>query len=176
MTTEYELGRLGGLSLSARPSAIAGSIGLWAVLTVVAAGLFSVPIGESIVAGLIAAALHWVSEITHQLGHARAARATGHPMIGIRLWGVLSTALYPADEGRLPAAVHIRRALGGPAMSLLVTLAAGAIALALRSVAGTLWLLATFFFLDNLLVLTLGSFLPLGFTDGSTLLEWWGKR
>jgi hypothetical protein len=43
-------------------------------------------------------------------------------------------------------------------------------------VAGTLWLLATFFFLDNLLVLTLGSFLPLGFTDGSTLLEWWGKR
>jgi hypothetical protein len=37
------------------------------------------------------------------------------------------------------------------------------------------WWVALFFFLDNLLVLTLGAFVPLGFTDGSTLLRWWGK-
>ena len=28
----------------------------------------------------------------------------------------------------------------------------------------------------NLLVLGLGAFAPLGFTDGSTILTWWGKR
>jgi hypothetical protein len=30
--------------------------------------------------------------------------------------------------------------------------------------------------LDNLLVFTLGAFLPLGFTDGSTILRWWRRR
>ncbi len=32
-----------------------------------------------------------------------------------------------------------------------------------------------FFFLDNLLVLTIGALLPLRFTDGSTILYWRGK-
>jgi hypothetical protein len=40
----------------------------------------------------------------------------------------------------------------------------------------TLGWVGTFFFLDNLLIFTLGVFVPLGFTDGSTLLRWWGKR
>ena len=80
------------------------------------------------------------------------------------------------DEGPLPAAVHVRRALGGPLASLVLTCIAAAIALALRPLGGVLWWLALFFFLDNLLVLTLGAFLPLGFTDGSTLPHWWGKQ
>ncbi len=29
--------------------------------------------------------------------------------------------------------------------------------------------------IDNLFIFTIGSLLPLGFTDGSTLLHWWGK-
>jgi hypothetical protein len=37
-------------------------------------------------------------------------------------------------------------------------------------------LVSAFFFLENLFVFTLAAFLPLGFTDGSTLLEWRGKR
>jgi hypothetical protein len=97
-------------------------------------------------------------------------------MIGIQLWWVLSASIYPRDEGSLPAAVHIRRALGGPVASLLLTVIAALIALALRPLGGVYWWVALFFFLDNLLVLTLGAFVPLGFTDGSTLLYWWGKR
>jgi hypothetical protein len=88
----------------------------------------------------------------------------------------VSTALYPPDEPPLPADIHIRRALAGPAGSLLVTLVAGVAAYLLRSVGGTLWYVGVFLFLDNLVVLTLGALLPLGFTDGSTLLHWWGKR
>jgi hypothetical protein len=42
---------------------------------------------------------------------------------------------------------------------------------------GGLWYLPVLFFgLENLLLYGLGAFLPLGFTDGSTLLEWWPKR
>ena len=175
MTRAFDLGSLGGLRISAGPSAIAGSALLWVMLGV-AARLLGVSLGAAILGGLIAVLLHWGSEIVHHLGHARAARATGHPMTGIRLWWLLGMSLYPRDEGPLPAAVHIRRALGGPAASGLLTLVAALIAVAVRPLGGATWWVALFFFLDNLLVFTLGAFVPLGFTDGSTLLRWWGQR
>ncbi len=97
-------------------------------------------------------------------------------MNGIRFWGALSTSLYPASEGSLPAAIHIRRALGGPTASAILTIVAGILVLALRPSHHTLGWIAVFLFFDNLLVLTLGALAPLGFTDGSTLLEWSGKK
>ena len=175
MTQAIPLGRVASLRLTAAPSAIAGSVILWMALggiAVLGSGLSPV---AAVAGGLVAVTLHWASDIFHQLGHARAARATGHPMIGIRLWWVLSASIYPSDEGSLPAAVHIRRALGGPIASLLLTVIAAVITLALRPLGAVYWWVALFFFLDNLLVLTLGAFVPLGFTDGSTLLRWWGK-
>jgi hypothetical protein len=175
MARLYELGALGGLRLTADRSAIVGSALLWLLLSGAGLGL-GLTLAAALTGGLAAVLLHWCSDIVHQLGHARAARSTGHPMIGIRLWWLLTSSIYPRDEGALPAAVHIRRALGGPLASLLLTLAAAAIALALRAGGGVPWLVALFVFLDNLLVLTLGAFVPLGFTDGSTLLYWWGKR
>jgi len=36
--------------------------------------------------------------------------------------------------------------------------------------------LALFFFLDNLLVFTVGAMAPIGFNDRSTLLAWRGKK
>jgi hypothetical protein len=175
---EYKLGKVAGLNLSFRLSALAGSMALFVVLFGVAIGLLRLMTWEAIGGSLAVVFLHWVAAIAHQLGHARAGRQAGHPMNGIRLgqWGLLGTSLYPANEPALPAVVHIRRALGGPVGSLLVSIVAAIIALALRTSGGLLWWLAIFFFLDNLVVFALGSFLPLGFTDGSTLLKWWGKR
>jgi hypothetical protein len=174
---EYKLGQVAGLDLIAMPLAVVGSILLLVLLSGIAIAVLHMPIGEAIVGGLIAVTLHWVSDIAHHLGHAWAARRTGYPMTGIRLgtWGLLGTSLYPPDEPILPAATHIRRAWGGPAGSLLFTLAAAVAALIVRNVSSMLWWVGVFFFLDNLLVFTLGAFLPLGFTDGSTLLHWWGK-
>jgi Zn-dependent protease len=173
---EFELGKLGELRLSARPSALAGFFLLWVLVGGVGVLLFEVPLVEAIVGGLVAALLHYGSEVVHNLGHAWAARRTGYPMAGIRLFGLLGMSLYPKDEPELPADIHIRRALGGPVGSLLLTLLAAVIALVLRPLGGTPWLVSVFFFLENLFVFTLGAFLPLGFTDGSTLLEWRGKR
>jgi hypothetical protein len=94
-------------------------------------------------------------------------------MIGVRFWGPLSSSLYPANEPPLPGPVHIRRALGGAPFSGLLALVAAALALLLPGgvVGGLLW----FLFAENVLVFSLGALLPLGFTDGSTLLHWWGK-
>ncbi|MGD9100712.1 MAG: hypothetical protein PVF45_09550 [Anaerolineae bacterium] len=176
MANEIKLGQVAGLNLSASPSALTGSVVLWALVGGAAAGLLNVPLGEALVGGLVAVIAHWTSDIVHHLGHAWAARQTGHPMTGVRLWGVIGISLYPPDEPTLPAEVHIRRALGGPLASALLTLLAAVVALALRPVDQTPGWVGAFFFLDNLLFLTLGAFMPLGFTDGSTLLEWWGKR
>jgi Zn-dependent protease len=173
---EIQLGTVAGLRLSAKRSAVFGFGLLWVLLCGAAILLFQVPIREAIVGGLIAVVLHYCSEIVHNLGHAWAARRTGYPMVGVRLFGVLGMSLYPRDEPPLPADVHIRRALGGPAASLLLTILTAVVALALRSTGGTPWLVAAFVFLENLFVFTLGALLPLGFTDGSTLLEWWNKR
>ena len=175
---EYKLGKVAGLSLSIEPLAIIGSILMLGLLSGVAVGILNLPIGEAIGAGLLAVILHWVSDIAHHLCHAWAARRTGYPMIGIRLGtlGLLSTSLYPPDEQTLPATIHIRRALGGPMGSLLVSLVAAVAALVLRTVGGALWWVGVFFFLDNLVVFALGALLPLGFTDGSTLLQWWSRR
>jgi hypothetical protein len=120
--------------------------------------------------------LHWVSELFHQFGHAWVARQTGHPMVGIQFWALLSSSLYPSDEPTLPADVHIHRALGGPAVSLLLTLIALAVVVFVRPRESLFWWISWFFLLENLLVFTIGALIPLGFNDGSTLLEWWGKR
>lgn len=172
----YRLGTVGGVKITARPSAIIASIALWAVATEVATAFFGASLAAGIVQGLVVTLLHWVSDLLHQVGHAIAARSTGYPMSGLRLWLLLSSGLYPLDEPELPAATHARRALGGPIVSLLVTVAAGAISWLLWSVGSPYTWIAVFAVLDNLLIFTLGAFLPLHFTDGGTLLRLWRER
>src|SRR2546423_15637677 len=119
MPTASGRGNGAAMRLSAEPSAVAGSLALWGAWTGVAARALAAPRGAAAVGGLIAVGLHWASALVHQLGHARAARRTGHRMAGIRCFALLSASLYPPDEPPLPGAVHRRRALGRPSASLL---------------------------------------------------------
>src|SRR6476469_7773514 len=107
MTGAIKLGRIAGLDLSAEPSALAGFLVVWVALSAVGLMLPGLSAGEAILGGLLAAILHWCAGLLHQLGHARAARRTGYPMIGIQLWWFLGRSQYPADEPPLPRAVHI---------------------------------------------------------------------
>lgn len=175
---EYKLGRFAGLHLSIMPSAFIGSLILWIGLSALAITLLHFSWSEAAVVGFMATLLHWFAETLHQLGHAGFARRMGYPMIGIRYWGVLSSSVYPPDEPILTGPTHIRRALGGPTASFLMLLLGGLlfIVLSTLSVTDALRWLAFFFLLDNLVVFCLGALLPLGFTDGSTLLRWWGKQ
>lgn len=172
----YKIGRLAGLQLSAAPSAVMASVVLWLLLSSLAFWLLRLPLGTAVLGGLLGTWLHWFSEIMHHLGHAWAARRVGFPMAGLRLWFLLGVSLYPRDEGDLPATIHIRRALGGPLLSLLLSILGASLALLLRASGGLAYWLALFFCLENLFVFSLGALLPLGFTDGNTLLEWWPKR
>ena len=87
-----ELGVLFGLRLRARRSALAGSLALWLLLAAIGVWWAGRPPGAAALEALAALALHWLSTLVHQLGHAAAARQAGYPMRGLTLWmpGVMS--------------------------------------------------------------------------------------
>lgn len=169
-SSDIDLGHIGALTLTASNSAVLGSGILWIAVIAVMLIFFRVSVVEGAVLGFAAIVLHWIADISHQLGHARAARKTGHPMTGIRLWGLLSSSIYPSDEPTLPPNVHITRALGGPITSGIIGLVSALFLLILPFIEVPWWI-ALLFAADNLLVFTIGSLLPLGFTDGSTILR-----
>lgn len=173
--TSLRMGRAAGLEISLMPSALWSMAALGLGLSAAGLWLLHLGLGAAVLGGLLGVLIHWLSDFWHQFGHAVAARRTGYPMTGLRFWGIFSTSLWPADEPPLPGRIHIQRALGGPIASLLLGALAAIVALLLGPASGLAWLLALFAAADNLLLLGLGAFLPLGFTDGSTILHWWRR-
>lgn len=177
MSKGYRLGNIAGLRIVVERSFFYASVVLGVLLVAVGFFLLDLSPAAAIAGGLAAVVLHWLAGLAHHLGHAWAARRTGYPMSGIHCRLLLCASRYPRHEPLLPAGVHIRRALGGPLFSFALALAAGAVAiLLLQAQGGLLWYATVFLALDSFLVFTAGALLPLGFTDGSTLLEWWPQR
>jgi Zn-dependent protease len=172
----YSLPTVFDLKMSVSVSGIVSLLILWLVLAIIGIVLIRLPILESVIGGLIAAVLHYVSDLFHQFGHSIAARRTGYPMSGIFFWGIFGASLYPKDEGELPGSVHIQRALGGPIMSFIVTFILGILLLAMGNSGSVVWWIMLFLFLDNLLVFALGALMPIRMgdfvTDGATILYW----
>jgi hypothetical protein len=173
MNERFRLGKVGRLEITAGRSAAAGFLLLWALFMAVGLRLFRLRPGAAFGGGLLAAGLHFLSELWHQTGHARAAERTGYPMDGVHFWGVLSTSVYPADEPPLTAEIHVERALGGPRASAVAALLSTALAVAAWPSGGVAAMLTVLLALENVLVFSLGALLPLPFpfleTDGVIL-------
>lgn len=172
MNKTFKLGSIAGLKILVKPTALLSMVLVWAVCSLMGRKLFKLKPEQAVLGGFLAMLLHWLSEFWHHVGHAQAAKQTGYPMSGVCFVGPLASSLYPPEEPTLPPPVHIKRALGGPIASGGLALLTGLLALAAQWVGGVPAMVATLTFLDNLLVLTLGAFVPLGFTDGSTLLRY----
>lgn len=158
------------------PSAALVALGLsW-----VAAHTMNLPAATALVAGILAMLLHYVSDVLHNLGHRLAAARTGYPMRGIHFFLVLAGSVYPRDEPQLPGKIHIQRALGGPMMSLIVTVMMGVGMILAWDNGGIARFVTSFGFVTNLLIFTIGALVPplrLGWfsNDGGTIVAWWGK-
>jgi hypothetical protein len=173
---KFSLGQMAGLWVYARMNVFLGMLVLWGVFSAVVYFVLAFTPMASLAMGLAGVFLHYAFEFWHQYCHAWAARHTGYPMDGLLYTMMFAVSLYPKDEPALPAEVHIRRALGGPIGSLALGVFGGILTWALHPFNGVLYWFAWFVFLENLLVFGLAAFLPLGFTDGSTLLQWWKYR
>ena len=169
------IARLAGLDLRVAPSAAASFLLTWGALTVAGVRLGGLSRRAAALGGLVAAVGHWDAVLVHHLGHALAARSTGHPMTGVDFRGPLGVSLYPDDEPTLPAATHRRRALGGPLLSAANGLLFAGLALALRRRGGAPYRVAQLLCADNLGLIAAGSLVPLGPTDGGTLLRLHGQ-
>jgi hypothetical protein len=169
------IGEINGLHLRAKQSAFIAAILIAAsIFLFLFKGLKWRPAAAA-VGGIMATAVHYLSELWHQVGHARAAQKTGFLMKGVTFTGPLGFSIYPENEGLLPAQTHIQRALGGPIFSVLLALFSGLLAMLVRPIGGMPLFITVFTFLDNLFVFTIGALLPLRFTDGSAILTWLGQ-
>jgi len=137
----------------------------------------ALPASQAIAAGILSMLSMFGFECLHQFGHAWAARSVGYPMIGLHHFSLFSAGLYPKDEPPLPPVTHIRRALGGFWISLLVGLAFGVLALWVWPLSLFWGWIAGFTAAYNFFVLGLGAPLPIDipgvFTvDGGTILHY----
>ncbi len=173
----FSIGRVFGYRLTADPTALIASAVLWLSLALLGRFLLGFSWQDAVFGGLACVVLHWASEIWHQAGHASAARSSGYPMESVHMWYVFGFSRYPGDEPDLPDEIHLQRAIGGPKYSLLLTGVAAVLFFAISRIApaGVVFWVAAFFALDNLLFFTLGALLPLGFTDGSSILNHWPR-
>jgi len=163
------LGKIFGLQIDILPVTFLATLLLWIGLSAAAYAMGS-PLRESFMLGLVAALLHWTSVLLHHLGHFIASERAGYTMSGLELgmFGILARDLYPADEPKLLPATHIRRALGGPIVSGLLTVI---FFLLLPLWSGNWHWLGWFILLENLFLFTLQVFIPLSFNDGGTILR-----
>lgn len=137
--------------------------------------------GSALLAGLLTTLVMFASDWLHQWGHARAARRTGYPMIGIRYRSLFSTSQYPADEPPLPARIHVLRALGGFWVNMLAGLLVAPLAFYLWPRGGVAGWLSGFAFVYNFFGGPIASLIPVDlpgvFTnDGGTLLRLWREK
>jgi hypothetical protein len=185
MTRPITLFTLFGIATRITPLGLVSTLALVPLLAWLAAQTANGPsltFWTALGAGALATFLYVISEWLHQMGHARAARATGYPMRGLRyVFAGLSVCEYPPDEPELPAALHIRRALGGFWINVVIGLLLAPYAFFAWVQGGAWgWVLA-FTAIVNFVVLGLGALLPIDipgvFTiDGGTLWRYWRKR
>jgi hypothetical protein len=175
MNERHRLGKIGKLDLTADRTAAGGFLLLWAIFSTLGLKVFRLRPGAALTGGLLGAALHFLSELWHQTGHARAAEQTGYPMEGVHLWGILGASVYPPNEPELPGEVHVHRALGGPKASAWLAAAGAALALITRPAGGIAHMIASIFALENAVIFTVGAFIPMPFmeTDGGTIRRYW---
>jgi len=183
------VGPVFGLRTTLLPLFWPSYLGVALLSALLAHGLVHLTFWPAVVAGLLSTLLFLVCEWLHQFGHSLAARSVGHPMTGIRFFNLFSGSEYPPDEPALPPQAHVRRALGGFGVNLVI-------GLLLLQVAAWLWpqgreilppaisvvaWLACFGLVVNVVVLGLGALVPLkipggGLNDGGTLLKFWLER
>jgi len=178
---QINLFTLFGLKTTISPFSVLAFLAMIPLTAWMSARWLFLALGPALLAGCLSSLLMFASAWLHQWGHARAARRAGYPMLGLHFFSLFSASQYPADEPALPAAIHIRRALGGFWVNGLIGLVFAPLAFYLWPRGGVLAWLTALGAVYNFFVLGLGALVPIDlpgvFTDdGGTLLRYWRER
>ena len=177
MNKSFSLLTLFNIRITVTPLCVVSYLILIPPLTWLGMILRNLSLAEGLIASIFIIDLMFVTENIHQFGHAWAAKSVGYPMIGIRHFSWFSGSIYPKDEPPLPPQTHIKRALGGFWINILIGLALAPLALYLWTLNGVAAFTVAATFVWNFFVLGLGALLPIdfnGFTvDGGTILKNW---
>ncbi len=109
-----------------------------------------------------------LAQVAHTVGHIISSRQVTPPMREVRFGLIGIMTLYPIDDGKIPANVHVMRSIGGPAANILVGVIAFAVWALLR------WHPLSFFAAFNIL-LGAAALLPLPMIDGGIIWREIGK-
>lgn len=171
-----------GMRTAFTPSALLGSVFLIVVVTIAALFLTELTLPTAILGAVIATLIHWVGEVIHMYGHFVAAKQTGYPSTGVKLWAVIGIIRYPRDEPELAPNIHIRRALGGPIINAIVLVICIILAVLFWSNPGLPRFLLGFAVFSNILFSVGALFPPIYIesqnlaTDGGTIMYWMRKK
>ena len=176
MNKSFPLLTLFNVRITVTPLCVVSYLILIPPITWLGMTLRNLTLVEGLIASVLVIALMFVTENIHQLGHAWAAKSAGYPMIGIRHFSWFSGSVYPKDEPPLPSHTHIKRALGGFWINILIGLALAPLAFYLWTLNGVAAFTVAATSVWNFFVLGLGALLPIdfnGFTvDGGTILKY----
>lgn len=174
LLTTRDLGYFGPVRVSAERSAYVGFVLVSVVMFVAALTQLIGTGSDRLMAALLATLGYYLCLAIHHTGHYLAGLYAGYPFERLHLYWAIARDVYPPNEPPLAANIHLRRALGGPAASILAALAC--LLLALISPGGIL----RFVFLSglwaNLLIFTLGALIPAFGLDGDVIRRYWPQR
>jgi hypothetical protein len=174
------LGKWLGVEITLSPWALVAYLALALVCSMLAAVWRDLTWLGSLQAGAWSAVVFFFSDLAHQYGHYRAGRAVGYPFTRLHFHSIFSACIYPADEPPLPPQTHIRRALGGFWINVLLGGAFLPYAIMIFFTEGGdvgAWVIL-FLVVSNILILGFGALLPIDlpgvFTvDGGTIWRYW---
>jgi Zn-dependent protease len=133
-------------------------------LAVVLLGRSPRSVGGRVCTGIVYGFILIGMNVIHTIGHILSGKTVGAPMKANLVTATFHVNLYPDDPPSLPPRIHLRRALGGPLLNILV----GSVALLINSLNQVGWV--RFFGLANCIV-ALWCLLPLPGLDGSVLMK-----
>ena len=175
MNRRLPLGRWLGLEVTISPIGIISFLAVVPFSMAISMWLGQIDFGSALWSGFLTAVIFFLSDFLHQYGHALAAKRVEYPMRGMFFFSVFSGSQYPRDEPTLPPATHIRRALGGFWVNVIIGILLGAAANSVwGSALGWALLISASW---NFFILGWGALFPIdiqGFTtDGATIWKNW---
>lgn len=186
MSRKINLGRFLNVEITMAMSSFVTMAIVFVVATLAASTLLSQEIGAAIIFGVGVVFIHWWGDFLHQVGHILAASRLKYPAYRLHFWGPLSTTMYPKDEPELLPTMHVKRALGGPIASIIVSFVYGLILYVVGEGYEPINWLALFGVVESILVFTLGALTPMNpfmpdsmkdfKTDGDIVLDWFQAR